>query len=302
MRGTQPTGLSRPWFFGTACWDWLDLLVVPAFLVIVALVFTSVQDGRQQTRENAREDFQLELEVAREAVQATVEANRAQDNILQDFLVDISALMLRPEFHEMPHSTCEEKDAEAGEIGIIVRTRTEVVRNQLGGARLGIVVRFLIDSQLLSVLDCDLSGMDLRGADVSDTDLRSANLSDADLSDADLSDADLRRADLINAALSDANLSDATLLIVTLFGANLSDADLRRANLVNADLSAANLSGANLTNANLERAAFAHYLWKATLDETTTLPDGSNYDPAKGLEQMERFTDDTHPNFWQAPD
>ena len=146
----------------------------------------------------------------------------------------------------------------------------------------------------------DLSGVNLSGADLSyadlgganlygayatqsnayvtliDANLRSANLVGANLPDADLSGADLRRGDLSDTNLSGANLSDANLASAKLSGANLTGAYLLSVNLSKADLRGANLGGAFLTD--------------ALLDETTILPDGTHYNPERGLAQLERFT------------
>jgi len=63
-----------------------------------------------------------------------------------------------------------------------------------------------------------------------------------------------------------------------LSGADLSGADLRGADLRGADLRGANLSGADLSGANLSGASGAN-LDSALLDETTTMPSGSLYNP-----------------------
>jgi hypothetical protein len=85
----------------------------------------------------------------------------------------------------------------------------------------GAVVRFLIETEILSSLSVSLSGADLCGAK-----LIAANLSGADLSGANLNEAKLNVAEL-----SGANLSGAELI-----GANLSGANLDWAHLFMADL------------------------------------------------------------------
>jgi len=62
--------------------------------------------------------------------------------------------------------------------------------------------------------------------------------------------------------------------------ADLSRAVLRDANLCKAGLREVNLTGANLEGADLSGASVTiHQLTQATLDETTTMPDGSKYSP-----------------------
>jgi hypothetical protein len=55
----------------------------------------------------------------------------------------------------------------------------------------------------------------------------------------------------------------------------------------------ANLQGANLSYANLQGAV----LEDAELNETTILPDGTQWTPDTDLK---RFTDPKHPNFWRS--
>ena len=81
------------------------------------------------------------------------------------------------------------------------------------------------------------------------------DLRDADFSGVDLSGADLSGADLSNAKLDGTNLT----------GANLTDTNF----------AGASLAGANLTDASV--ANLATTIAAATLDEQTTLPNGSTY-------------------------
>jgi uncharacterized protein YjbI with pentapeptide repeats len=85
--------------------------------------------------------------------------------------------------------------------------------------------------------------------------------------------------------------------------AHLQDAYFVNANLEGANFGKANLNGADFEGANLQRAVFSHPLvGAAELNETTTLPDGSNYNPEQGLEQLERFTNPEHQDFWRSDD
>ena len=128
--------------------------------------------------------------------------------------------------------------------------------------------------------DETLDGAYLAGANLQRADLRVINLKGAVLFESNLQDADLFHANLERVNLIEANLQNAKLGM-----ANLQDAQMYQAKLQGADLRFANLQSANLR--------------EAVLDETTILPDESNYDTEKGLEQLRRFTDPDHPEFWR---
>jgi hypothetical protein len=117
------------------------------------------------------------------------------------------------------------------------------------------------------------------GIPARDIDLRGADLTGASLTLAYLVNANLRGADLTRANLTGANLTDAILTDAILTGAILRGANLYRANLTHAILTGANLTHAILRGANLDGAIF---------DETTTLPDGTKWQPPAGLGRRAR--------------
>ncbi|MGB1286433.1 MAG: pentapeptide repeat-containing protein [Aggregatilineales bacterium] len=130
----------------------------------------------------------------------------------------------------------------------------------------------------------------LISASLQSVNLVQANLENADLEQVDLRNSDLRFANLKNANLEEcnlhnANLSDAILEGACLSGALLKDtkfieANLQSAQFIEADLEKANLwivclHGVNLKGANLEGTKF----FAVECDETTILPDGTNWTP-----------------------
>ena len=133
--------------------------------------------------------------------------------------------------------------------------------------------------------DANLQGAFLWGANLQGADLRYAKLQGAILWGANLQGADLRYANLREADLQGAKLRFANLQEANLHGANLRRADLRFANLRRADLRHANLQGAVVADYKgiLGGRILTH------LDENTILPDRTKYNPAQGLEQLERF-------------
>jgi len=261
------TGLS-----GHNLWDWIELLIVPLGLALVALLFNSWRSAREQQQEAER--------AAHEQEQA---AENQREQALRDYLDAMTGLMLE---HHL--QTAGSDDA----VRTVARTRTLALLPRLDRERKGLVLQFLYDANLIGadrgVLDlgrADLSGADLHAADLIAADLHAADLSGANLSGANLSGADLRSAHLnganlrsahLNGAwLSGANLSGADLHRAWLSDANLSGADLRSADLSSAWLSDADLRSADLRGANLSETK----LGEARANERTIWP--GEFEPAE---------------------
>jgi uncharacterized protein YjbI with pentapeptide repeats len=132
---------------------------------------------------------------------------------------------------------------------------------------------FALEATRILRLEKWLTDGTLHGKDFSMADLREAVLDNADLRGAWLSGANLNDAKLIDADLYDAWLSEADLTAANLPRANLQKANLRGAKLHGAQLSGAWLEGAMLERADLQNAN----LRLAKFDETTILPDGTNW-------------------------
>lgn len=137
--------------------------------------------------------------------------------------------------------------------------------------------------------------------------LYGANLNFANLQSAELFQANLEGVNLVHANLQSANLFQTNLEGAELALSNLQDADLRYANLQGTVLWAANLESAKFEGANLKGANFIDANLKganfrdALFDNNTLLPDKSRYEPDKHKEQLDRFTDPKHPDFWKLP-
>jgi uncharacterized protein YjbI with pentapeptide repeats len=220
-------------FRGMSLRSWLELLVVPLALVVIGLVFTMLQDARQQEIENQRAELEQKIEDQRAEAERELAEQRAQDEALQAYLDQMSQLMLDRKLLEAEQGT---------PLYTVAQARTSTLILRLDAQHNESVTRFLINSGLVESSEAS-AGL-LRKIPLSH-----ATLSDAHLPNADLFKADLLKADLSNALLGDASLSDAYLL-----GANLSDADLSGADLRGADLSVADLRGADLERANLSNA------------------------------------------------
>src|SRR5215218_2184891 len=253
----QQAKQSRWGFRGKTVWDWMALLIVPLALVVIGLLFTMLQDARQQQIEDQCALQAQKIENQRAEAERELAEQRAQDEALQAYLDQMSQLMLERKLLV----------AEPGDpVHTLAQARTSTVILRLDAEHNESVTRFLSNSGLaesseasprllreITLLHATLGDAYLPGADLSGAFLDRANLSGTGtiLSDANLSGAVLRSADLSGAFLTKADLSDAELL-----EADLSRASLTEANLSDAVLSGANLSGAKgITNEELEQQA-----------------------------------------------
>jgi len=241
-------------------WDWMQLLLIPAVLVVAGFLLNSAQQRRE--RDIAKENRAQDLDIAdkNRAQDLDIAEARQQEAALGEYLATMTTLLLDKELR---------KSAEGDEVRAAARAQTLTVLRRLNGERKGSVVRFLYESRLI---DKATPIVDMGQADLSEV-----KLSGADLSEVKLSGAVLRRAFLFNANLSGADLSGATLISATLV-ANLSGAVLTEAYLLSAFLAGSNLSGADLSRADLYAATgrtTEQLEREAASLEGATMPDGS---------------------------
>jgi uncharacterized protein YjbI with pentapeptide repeats len=225
---------------GKALWDWLQLLIIPFALAIIAIFFNRAE------RKNAQR----------------LASDNQQEAALQEYITEMSELLLEKNLRQ--------SDVDA-EVRKVARVRTLTVLPRLDAKRKSSILRFLYESGLINkgkcmidLDDADLSGaylinanitrVDIHGANLSGADMRSAKLDGTDLSGAFLFKADLLISSLCFVNLHGANLMRANLLMANLHQAELIEADLRGAKLIGADLSGANLRSAKLDEADLSGA------------------------------------------------
>jgi hypothetical protein len=105
----------------------------------------------------------------------------------------------------------------------------------------------------------------------------------------------LQNGSVCGAKIWDANLKDADLGECDLRGINFWRSDLRNARLWS------DLRGANLFDCDLEGAKFHDDEYgTAQFDETTVLPDGTFAATKTTPQDLERFTNREHPQFWRS--
>jgi len=237
----------RTWIcglWGKPAWKWLETLVVPALLAVVAVVFTWY---------SGKVDRDVAAEQAREAALQTY-LDRMEDLMLDEGLRTSSRV---------------------GDERRIAQARTLAALRQLDGRRKGELIRFLVASRLIeNDIHAGRDILSMGGADLRDAELRDVFFVDVNFQGADLSGADLRRAYLGGAHLAKAKLK----------GADLSSANLTDAGLFGADLSGANVADAILTGAFLDQTNLdgVRNWTQEQFDSTDSYQDVEN--PPRGLE------------------
>ncbi len=129
---SQESWLIRLWkwtgFRAKTLWDWLDLLIVPAVLLLAGFWFAMVQDNRTMDAENRR--TQAELRLAEQ---------RAQAEALQAYHDEMATLMLNRNLQD---------SEQGGPVFTLAQARTTVVMERLDSEDNRSVTRFLTDSSL----------------------------------------------------------------------------------------------------------------------------------------------------------
>lgn len=244
---------------GKTLWDWLELLIIPLVLGVIALWFNrhdklneiAVEERRAQT------DHEIALDKYRE-------------EILQGYIDSMTKLLLEDGLLS--------KKKNKPELKTISRTRTLTALRRLDGARKGYLLRFIFEAGLIKsepvigLHGADLTNAELQKAKLFGACLKGANLTGANLTKAILEDADLSNTNLTSAILDDAQIAFSTLRLSKLDNAHLCGADLVGVDLEMATLNGAmlenavlrdskmdsvELRGANLTSCNLENASIA---------------------------------------------
>jgi uncharacterized protein YjbI with pentapeptide repeats len=228
-------------------WDWFQLLIIPAALALIALLFDQTQAERDRTRADQRARIDREITV-----------DNQQEEALGSYTEAMSKLMLESQL----------RDSEQGsDLRVLASTRTLSTLRRLNGERKGIVLQFLADANLIRGPDdpvIDMTKADLSSAvatraylvraSLNKVDLQGANLRSSYLGWAYLGGANLRNADLSYSYLRGSDLSTVKMDSADLRYADLTDARLNDSNLEGADMRSAALCGATLLADNLEHA------------------------------------------------
>src|SRR5450755_2737962 len=251
-------GWTATGFQGKTVWDWLQLLIVPLALALVAIMFN--QANTRTERQIAQQRYKHDEEIAQQRYERDqqIALDKQQEDLFQAYLDRISELLLKENLRTSPSE----------EVRNVARVRTITVLTQLNIRRVSYVFAFLQEAGLMSNTP-DSSVVHLKHAD-----LRAVEWGKADLGKANLSGTLLGKANLSGANLSGADLSGARLSYANLSGADLREAILKsEVILFETDLSYANLGKANLSGATITE----EQLKKARSLKGTTMPDGSTH-------------------------
>jgi hypothetical protein len=168
-------------------WDWMQLLIIPLGLAVVAFGLNLAQSSRDARRE--------ERAAVRER---SLAADGAREEVLRAYVQQISDLMLARALARSP------RDSEAH---AVARTLTLTALRRLDGARKGAVVQFLSEADLI---EPDKPDVDLTNGNLRNVVLRGAYIDSAELEATDMRGADLRGALIgkVNFALADLRKAD----------------------------------------------------------------------------------------------
>jgi uncharacterized protein YjbI with pentapeptide repeats len=258
-------------------WDWLSLLGVPVALAIFAAYLNHLQQESERRREELAE---AEADRKTQAEKAIAET-RQQEEAFQNYIDRMSALLIDKNLvgmadreNKMGWPYPEQKDLLEASV-CVIRSRTLSILRRLHGNLLlkTNVIRFLIDSEVLTKLGVDLCDADLRGVDFSDEnfsginftetkinfrgvkfqrcDFRNVRFDDACLVGREFKDPekpldnkiDFRGANFENAVFSKSDLSDADFREAILKTAEFQDVRLGKADFSGSDLGNAKFSG-----------------------------------------------------------
>jgi uncharacterized protein YjbI with pentapeptide repeats len=212
-------------------WDWLQLLVIPLGLAVVAFALNAAQSSREQRREDRRAE--LDRQIA---------ADRRREDALSAYLQQMSDLMLVRKLRRAQPGS---------EVGTLARTLTLSVLQRLDGRRKVVVLQFLGEAGLIKPPDgheiVDLSDADFHGVVV-----RRALLTDLDLDEADLRGAIFRSMRLDNVSMRKARLEHASFTSVDALEVNFTEARLvhasfNRARIIDSDFIQACITGTRFT-------------------------------------------------------
>jgi uncharacterized protein YjbI with pentapeptide repeats len=263
---------------GKTLWDWMSLLGVPLSLAVLGFWLQQNQQKRaekvakdQKERDEKVAQVNRERDVNLAKEQREIAADEAKEEVLQVFFDRLSVLLVdknllaiaskvnstetqETEGQPKNEATLEERELLDSAVDVIrARTLSILRRFENDTERKTSVIRFLIESDIVSKLK-----LSLRDADLSGAKLFGVNLSESDLRRSQLPGAELNGADLFGVNLELANLSKADLCFANLKKADLSKADLSKADLSKADLRESILTFANLVDSTLTGTKFSN--------------------------------------------
>lgn len=197
-------------------WEWLDLLLIPFCVGILAWSFKEAEKEKSSKSEE----------------------ERSQNETLDSFVNTMTELITKHNLANQ-NSTLETR--------IIARTRINLAFSNLNGARKGQVLQFLFESGLIdyspkiNILGGNMKNAILDGIVLSKSEIKGVYFNNATIKETNLNAANFTSCDFTKADLSNSLVTNT----------NFSYTNLTKSKLKNMDLTSVNFEGANLTKADL---------------------------------------------------
>lgn len=246
----------KSWFAEKTLWDWLQLLVIPLALAIIAFLFNEAQAYTSYQLSDKQHQVDQQISNEQHQLDLLIAEDQQHESLLEGYFDKMSDVLLNKNLSDPSTRTL---------VGAVVRSRTLTVLRSLGSGstelsssgaaslaqkdsfRKGLILQFLYEAGLISGTQ---PAVDLRGADFSGADLSPESRGGVSLSGLELTSINLSGANFTNAQMMMVNLEGADLQDATFEGAFLHKADLCGSNLLNADFSNADLTQAYLDTQN----------------------------------------------------
>lgn len=221
-------------------WDWMDLLIIPLALALIALIYKKITHDTDQRLKNER--LKNEKDIA---------LDQWRENTIRAYFDEIINLLTN--YNDKYRDKTDDNNNPIFDRYLLfsIRMKTITTLRILDGDKKGLLLQFLYEAKLL---DNNEHSVDLREADFSGANLRNINLENAKLEEINFENADLFNTKLINSNLRKANLQNTNLIQAKLDSAIFSDAKLEYADLANTHLYETNFERANLYRTNFENA------------------------------------------------
>jgi len=168
--------------FDKPLYDWMQLLIIPVVLALIAVWFNRIDKKNEQAI--AQQRFETEQALAKQRAEAeqALALDNQQEAALQGYLDRTQELLLHEKLRE------SEQD---NEVRNVARMRTLTMLHQLNTRRANLMLAFLRESRLITS-DIRTSIIKLSTADLRKLDLHEVALYNIDLSDTNLSDTNLK--------------------------------------------------------------------------------------------------------------
>jgi len=213
-------------------WDWLDLLIIPLALALIAYNF----------RKSEVQSIQEETE------------NRNREQALNTFFQHIQEILLSIDLSE-PES---KKNA-----SVISSARTHALLRSLDPERKSLLLNFLNEAKLINGYDpfislrrADLSRSIYKFSSLSDVNFKSVNLEKASFENVNLSNSQLTGSNLFRSVMVSVDFQDSNLEYSTLDEANFYRSNLKGSSLIKSTARKADFSSTNFENAKLRDVDF----------------------------------------------